>query len=153
MYHIVAGKLAVEEISQMKTAKTIQGQELKIDAHKWHLHMNPKINDANITITDIITDNGMIQVLDKVLMPNMELTCPEDGMGFMTMEALNAHTKTGHEVEKTMQTMSVTSSQEIPLRGVEPNQTSCPICGKSFKNISQMERHRDTVHHETKGHE
>jgi Fasciclin domain/Zinc finger, C2H2 type len=153
MYHIVAGKLTVEEISQMKTAKTIQGQELKIDGHKWHLHMNPKINDANITNADIITENGMIHVLDKVLMPNMELTCPKDGMGFMTMEALNAHTKTGHVVEKTMQPMSVTSSQEIPLRGVEPNQTPCPICGKSFKSLSQMERHRDTVHHETKGHE
>src|SRR5450759_1321908 len=35
MYHIVAGKLTVDEISQMKTAKTIQGQEVKIDAHKW----------------------------------------------------------------------------------------------------------------------
>lgn len=153
MYHVVPGKLIVEEISQINTLKTIQGQELKIDAHKWHLHMNPKINDANITNTDIVTDNGVIHVLDKVLMPNMELTCPEDGIGFMAVEALNAHTKTAHAVEKTMQPMSVTSSQEIPLRGVEPNQIPCPICGKSFKSISQMERHRDSVHHETKGHE
>lgn len=75
MYHVVPGKFAVDEIGQMKTAKTLQGQEVKIDAHKWHLHMNPKINDANITSKDIGADNGMIHVLNRVLMPNMELTC------------------------------------------------------------------------------
>jgi len=100
MYHVVAGKLTVDEIEQMKSAKTVQGQEVKIDAHKWHLHMNPKINDAKITSKDIMTDNGMIHVLNRVLMPNMELTCPVCGMGFMNMDALNAHTRMGHVVEK-----------------------------------------------------
>ena len=100
MYHVVAGKLTVDEIGQMNTAKTIQGQEVKIDAHKWHLHMNPKINDANITSKDIVADNGIIHVLNRVLTPNMELTCPVDGMGFMTVEALNAHAKMGHVVEE-----------------------------------------------------
>jgi len=100
MYHVVAGKLTVDEIEQMKSAKTVQGQEVKIDAHKWHLHMNPKINDAKITSKDIVTDNGMIHVLNRVLMPNMELTCPVCGMGFMNMDALNAHTRMGHVVEK-----------------------------------------------------
>lgn len=96
MYHVVAGKLTVDEVGQMYTAKTVQGQEVKIDAHKWHLHMNPKINDANITNKDIMTDNGIIHVINKVLMPNMELTCPVCGMGFMTMNAMNAHSKTAH---------------------------------------------------------
>jgi len=100
MYHVVLGKLTVDEIGQMNTAKTLQGQEVKIDAHKWHLHMNPKINDANITSKDIGADNGMIHVLNRVLMPNMELTCQVDGMGFMTMDALNAHTKMGHVTAK-----------------------------------------------------
>jgi len=96
MYQVVAGKLTVDEVSQMYTAKTVQGQEVKIDAHKWHLHMNPKINDANITSKDIMTDNGIIHVLNKVLMPNMDLTCPVCGMGFMTLNEMNAHTKTVH---------------------------------------------------------
>ncbi|MGA3060131.1 MAG: fasciclin domain-containing protein [Candidatus Bathyarchaeia archaeon] len=169
MYHVVAGKHTINEISKMKTVKTIQGQEVKIDAHKWHLHVNPKINDANITNYNIVTDNGIIHVLDKVLMPNMELTCPECGMGFMTMEALNAHTKMGHVVEKasepTLPTKTMTvdekateprssrSSQDMPLRDAETNQIHCPDCGKTFKSHSEMERHRDTMHHETKGHE
>ncbi len=169
MYHVVAGKLTIKEISKMETVKTIQGQEIKIDAHKSHLHVNPKINDANITNAGIIADNGMIHVLDRVLMPNMELTCPVCGMGFMTMEALNTHTKMGHvaeeesepkpssetlpAVQKAMVPMSGISSQETPLMGLEPNQVQCPDCGRTFRSHSEMERHRDTTHHETKGHD
>jgi uncharacterized surface protein with fasciclin (FAS1) repeats len=104
MYHLVAGKLTVDEISQMKSAKTIQGQEVKIDAHKRHLHMSPKINEANITSYNIMATNGVIHVLDRLLMPIMELTCPICGMGFMTMEDLNAHTKMGHLAEKMLAT-------------------------------------------------
>ena len=101
MYHIIPGKLTVDEIGYLNSAKTIQGQEVTIEPHKWwHLHMNPKINDANITSKDIVTDNGMIHVLNRVIMPNMELTCPVCGMGFMNMDALNLHTRTGHIPEK-----------------------------------------------------
>ena len=101
MYHVLPGKLTVDEIGQMKNAMTVQGQEVKIDAHHWwSFHMNPKINDAYITSKDIVADNGMIHVVTRVLMPNMELTCPVCGMGFMNMEALNLHTGTGHIPEK-----------------------------------------------------
>ena len=169
MYHIVAGKHAINEIGKMTTVITIQGQEVKIDAHKWHLHVNPKINDASVTNYDLVADNGVIHVLDRVLMPNMELTCPVCGIGFLTMEDLNAHTKMGHVaekasepmmpaenmpvIEKTAEPMSGISSQETPMRGLEPNQVKCPDCGRTFKSHSEMERHRDTTHHETKGHE
>ncbi len=167
MYHIVAGKHRINEISKMESAKTIQGQEVKIDGHKWHLHVNPKINDANITNYNLVADNGVIHVIDKVLMPNMELTCPVCGMGFMSMEALNTHTKMGHDTEKESEPtpenlpvvqkaavpMSGISSQETPLRGLEPNQVKCPDCGRTFKSHSEMDRHRDTTHHETKGHQ
>jgi len=160
MYHVIAGKHTVDEISQMKSAKTIQGQQFIIDAHKWHLHINPKINDANIKYKNIPADNGIIQVLDKVLMPNMEQTCPVCGMGFITMEGLNAHTKTAHVAEKMSEPIPVIEqvpeampSQEIHMRGVEPNQIQCPFCGKTFRNNSDMERHIDSMHHETKGHE
>jgi hypothetical protein len=50
-------------------------------------------------------------------------------------------------------TLGVPSSQETPIRGVNPDQVPCPVCGKTFKTRSEMERHRDTKHHETKGHE
>ena len=50
-------------------------------------------------------------------------------------------------------TSGAASSQEIPISGVEPSQIPCPDCGKTFKTHSEMERHRDSTHHETKGHE
>ena len=102
MYHFILGKYTIDEIAQMKTAKTIQGQEVTIHGTGLlHLHMNPVINnDAHITSTDIVTENGIIHVVDRVLMPNMDLTCAICGMGFMTMEALDDHNKTAHVAEK-----------------------------------------------------
>lgn len=100
-YHIIEGKLTAEEMSKINSAVTLQGQEVIIDAHKWHLHVNPKINDANIKSRDNLVDNGVIHILDKVLMPNMSLTCPVCGAGFMTAEVFNIHTQTAHKAEKT----------------------------------------------------
>jgi uncharacterized surface protein with fasciclin (FAS1) repeats len=68
-YHVVSGKVMAADAVKLKTAKTVQGQEIKIDASKWHLHKNPKINDANVIKLDVIADNGVIHVIDKVLLP------------------------------------------------------------------------------------
>ncbi|MBN1784389.1 MAG: fasciclin domain-containing protein, partial [Candidatus Bathyarchaeota archaeon] len=54
MYHIVIGKFTVDEIGQMKTMKTFQGQELNIDAaHWWTMHWNPLVNKEHIVNTDV----------------------------------------------------------------------------------------------------
>ena len=68
-YHVVAGKVMAADVVKLKTAKTVQGQDVKIDASKWHLHKNVKINDANVIKADIATDNGVIHVIDKVMLP------------------------------------------------------------------------------------
>jgi len=116
MYHIVIGKFTVDEIGQMQTLKTLQGQEVKIDAaHWWTSHWNPLVNEEHIVNTDVVTDNGIIHVLSGVLMPNLELTCPVCGMGFMTMEAMSAHTKKGHVTEKVPEPMPVVEAAPEPL--------------------------------------
>jgi len=68
-YHVVAGKVMAADVVKLKSAKTVQGQEVKVDAAKWHLHKNVKINDAEVIKADIVTDNGVIHVIDKVLLP------------------------------------------------------------------------------------
>ena len=68
-YHVVPGKVMAADVVKLKTAKTVQGQDVKIDASKWHLHKNVKINDANVVKADIVTDNGVIHVIDKVMLP------------------------------------------------------------------------------------
>ena len=68
-YHVVAGKVMAADVVKLQNAKTVQDQEIKIDASSWHLHKSPKINDANIVMADVIADNGVIHVIDKVLLP------------------------------------------------------------------------------------
>jgi uncharacterized surface protein with fasciclin (FAS1) repeats len=68
-YHVVNGAVPAADVVVHKNITTLQGQDVKVDAAKWHLHKNPKINDANVLKTDIMTDNGVIHVIDKVLLP------------------------------------------------------------------------------------
>jgi uncharacterized protein YegP (UPF0339 family)/uncharacterized surface protein with fasciclin (FAS1) repeats len=129
MYHVVLGKFTVDEIEHLKTMKTYQGQEVKIDAAHWYTsHWNPLVNDAHIINPNVVTDNGIIHVLNGVLMPNMDLTCPVCGMGFMTKEELNNHTKAGHIAEKVpVPTPPVEVSAPEPLPPVEVITKPLPV--------------------------
>jgi uncharacterized surface protein with fasciclin (FAS1) repeats len=68
-YHVVPGKVMSSDVAKLKLAKTVQGQEIKIDAVKWHLHRNVKVNGANVVKADIECINGVIHVIDKVILP------------------------------------------------------------------------------------
>ena len=39
-YHVVPGKVMAADVVKLKTAKTVQGQDVKIDASRWHMHKN-----------------------------------------------------------------------------------------------------------------
>ena len=73
--------------------------------------------------------------------------------GAELVEKLSKETMSDKEHHHQPHTLGEPSSQEIPVNGVAPNQMPCPECGKTFTTHSEMERHRDTTHHETKGHE
>ena len=68
-YHVVPGKVMSADVVKLKSAKTVQGQEIKIDAAKWHLHKNVKVSGANVVKADIECANGVIHVIDKVILP------------------------------------------------------------------------------------
>ena len=68
-YHVVSGKVMSADVAKMNRAKTVQGQEVKIDVSN-----GVRINDAKVIKADIVTDNGVIHVIDKVLMPTIEIT-------------------------------------------------------------------------------
>jgi uncharacterized surface protein with fasciclin (FAS1) repeats len=68
-YHVIEGAVPASEVIQHKNLTTLQGQDLKVDGAKWHLHKSVKINDANIVSADVKADNGIIHVIDKVLLP------------------------------------------------------------------------------------
>jgi uncharacterized surface protein with fasciclin (FAS1) repeats len=63
-YHVVPGKIMSKDIVILKEAVTVQGEEVKIDASKGVM-----INNASVTTPDIECSNGVIHVIDTVLMP------------------------------------------------------------------------------------
>ena len=64
-YHVVAGKVAAADVVKLKSAKTVQGQTVKIKAKGGKV----MINKSNVVKADIMTSNGVIHVIDTVLMP------------------------------------------------------------------------------------
>jgi uncharacterized surface protein with fasciclin (FAS1) repeats len=63
-YHVVSGKVMAADVAKMKSAKTVEGSNVKIDAVK-----GVKINDATVSTADVAADNGVIHIIDTVLMP------------------------------------------------------------------------------------
>jgi transforming growth factor-beta-induced protein len=65
LQHVVLGNLLAAEIAQQTETETIDGQSLAIKKHTDHV----TVNEAKITKTDIVCGNGVIHVIDTVLMP------------------------------------------------------------------------------------
>jgi uncharacterized surface protein with fasciclin (FAS1) repeats len=64
LYHVVPGKVMAADLSEGLTAATLQGGELTFT-----LEDGAKVNGVNIVTTDIETSNGVIHVIDAVLLP------------------------------------------------------------------------------------
>ncbi len=65
-YHVVAGKVLSTDLTDGMKAKTVNGAEITI-----HLKDGKVlINDAEVVVADVIADNGVIHVINKVIMPS-----------------------------------------------------------------------------------
>ncbi|MEG4962520.1 MULTISPECIES: fasciclin domain-containing protein [unclassified Microcoleus] len=63
-YHVVSGKVLAADVVKLTSAKTVEGSEVKIDASN-----GVKINDSTVTTADVAADNGVIHIIDAVLLP------------------------------------------------------------------------------------
>ena len=63
-YHVVPGKVMAADVVKLKEAKTVQGQSVRIDASS-----GVKIDGATVVKADVAASNGVIHVIDAVLMP------------------------------------------------------------------------------------
>lgn len=65
-YHVIPGTVMASDVVQLTSAKTVQGQSVTIDASNGGV----KVDGANVVKTDIECDNGVIHVIDAVILPN-----------------------------------------------------------------------------------
>lgn len=63
-YHVVSGKVMAKDVATLTSAKTVNGQSVTIDAKS-----GVKVNNATVVTADVAASNGVIHVIDTVLLP------------------------------------------------------------------------------------
>jgi uncharacterized surface protein with fasciclin (FAS1) repeats len=66
-YHVVAGRVPASEVVEMTSAETLLGQPLTIEV----VGGKVMINDATVTTADVEASNGIIHIVDRVIVPQM----------------------------------------------------------------------------------
>jgi uncharacterized surface protein with fasciclin (FAS1) repeats len=65
-YHVVSGKVPASDVVKLTSAKTVQGSDVKITVKNGEVFLN---DNVKVVTTDILATNGIIHVIDTVLMP------------------------------------------------------------------------------------
>ena len=65
-YHVVPGKVKAADVVKLDSAATANGADLRIRVEQETVF----VNDARVVVTDIGTSNGVIHVIDTVILPN-----------------------------------------------------------------------------------
>lgn len=64
-YHVVPGRVTAGEVVKLSSAKTVNGRALRINAKDGKV----MVDNARVTTTDIAASNGIIHVIDSVVLP------------------------------------------------------------------------------------
>lgn len=75
LYHVVPGKVMAADVATMSSADTVLGESAPISASDG----NVMVGDANVIVTDIEASNGVIHVIDTVLLPEAVEASIENG--------------------------------------------------------------------------
>jgi len=65
-YHVVSGKVMAKDVVNLSEAKTVNGSDISIKV----MDGKVRINDATVVAADVATSNGVIHVVDTVILPN-----------------------------------------------------------------------------------
>ncbi|MGA9572832.1 MAG: fasciclin domain-containing protein [Lysobacterales bacterium] len=65
-YHVVAGKVTSDQVVTLDSATTVNGQDVAIRVYEG----NVMINGATVAAADVMASNGVIHVIDEVILPN-----------------------------------------------------------------------------------
>jgi uncharacterized surface protein with fasciclin (FAS1) repeats len=65
LYHVVSGDVTAAQLMKLSSAKTVNGQQLKLTVNDGTV----MVNDAKVVKADVLASNGVIHVIDTVLLP------------------------------------------------------------------------------------
>ncbi|MFZ5954747.1 MAG: fasciclin domain-containing protein [Candidatus Dependentiae bacterium] len=65
LYHVVPNKYGAKEVAQLKAAQTVEGEDVKFAVYNGSI----RVNNANVSQADVAAKNGIIHVIDTVLIP------------------------------------------------------------------------------------
>ena len=65
LYHVVKGEVKAAQVVKLKSAKTLEGASVKIAVRNGKVY----VNKARVTTTDVLASNGVIHVINEVLIP------------------------------------------------------------------------------------
>lgn len=69
-YHVIAGDIRAADLTDGATVTTVEGRDLTIDLSDPAM---PMVNGVNITATDIVTSNGVVHLVDGVILPEFDI--------------------------------------------------------------------------------
>ena len=72
LYHVVSGKVAAAQVATLSSVKTVQGSSILVTVSGSAV----KVDNANVTRTNVAACNGVVHVIDTVLMPAAEADAP-----------------------------------------------------------------------------
>ena len=64
-YHVVSGAVTASDVARLNSAETVQGSAVTIETSN-----GVKVDGANVVLADIRATNGVIHVIDAVMIPN-----------------------------------------------------------------------------------
>jgi len=64
-YHVVSGKVTAADVVKLTSANTVEGSSVNINASNGVV----KVNAATVVTPDVTADNGVIHIIDSVLIP------------------------------------------------------------------------------------
>jgi uncharacterized surface protein with fasciclin (FAS1) repeats len=85
LYHVVPGSVPASDVVKLSSAKTLEGSSVLIKVNKGNVF----VNQAKVTMPDVMASNGVIHVINKVLIPPKNIVATAKAAGtFRTLTAL-----------------------------------------------------------------
>ncbi len=113
-YHVIAGRVTAAQARGVNSAETVAGQSVRITTSGDQL----RINDAVVRIADVPASNGLIHVIDRVLLPAERAASNGSGAGRSALELIDLAIQRGVPLFNDGQPDATVAIYEITSKGL-----------------------------------